>query len=255
MVVVWGLLCGISLAFADVTVIDMAQVRVSLNGQVKPVEMTALPYYWAHHQGMSAGSAQFGMHFEAKRGDGPQAIFIPRLGTSFTIALNGEALLHYGTMPPGNWDDAAIRPWYVPLPTRLLHPNNTLEITIAADDIRGGGLARVQIGPEAEVKALYAVSHFWRVTMLHVVVGVSAILGLLGLLLWFRLRDAGYLYYGLGELLWAFATARACMDAFVPTRGGALSPVSQAIPARCFCASSSCTSWCSTVGLLQSWQL
>jgi signal transduction histidine kinase len=83
-----------------------------------------------------------------------------------------------------------------------------VDIVIAAQTARQGGLSPVVAGSEAEILPLYERALFWQISGGRFIAIVSGVLGALSLLVWMRQRESIYLYYGLGELLWSVQTAR-----------------------------------------------
>ena len=142
----------------------------------------------------------------------PLAIYIPRIGNTFVVNINQHELARYGSTPPGPYEDAASRPRYFTVPPEWLTPQTTLEVVISAQGGRYGGLSTVTIGSPADVYTLFARDEFEQIDLRLMLVVVGVLLGMLGLLWWFRQRDVSYLYYALAELLWSFLTARHLFD-------------------------------------------
>lgn len=207
---------GPALAQEDrVSVIEDAQVTVSASGQVRGPAVARLPYSWDQRVGAVDGQAQFTLRLPAGQGNGPQALFIPRLGNSYRVVLNGQEIGTFGALPTDPYADAVLQPRFIDIPASLLGPRNLLEITIGASSARGAGLSPVVFGPRDAVHGRYAAVRLWQVSGSRLVAIVSAALGALALLLWLRRREAIFLYYGLGELLWSIQTARVLFE-FVP---------------------------------------
>lgn len=138
----------------------------------------------------------------------PLTLYIPRIGNTFVIVVNGRELARFGTLPPNLVDDAATGPRKFVIPAEWLELRTTIDITIDVRGGRMGGLSVLTLGPESAVRGTYALAYVQEVSGRLVLVVATALLGVLGLLLWLRLRDVGYLYYGLAELLWTVATMR-----------------------------------------------
>ncbi len=206
------LLCLSGGGWAAVTTIARADVSAQVNGKQLEAAGGRLPYHWDRLHGAVNGHARFSMTFNVQDPASPLAVYVPRLGNTYAIRVNGNAFASFGTLPPNLYDDAATEPRYFVVPPRLLAPLTTLEIEIGVIGGRLGGLSEITVGPESEVYPLYEHTHLWQVTGSRIVVVVSAVLGLLALLLWFRQRDPAYLAYGLGELLWAVQTVRTLVE-------------------------------------------
>jgi hypothetical protein len=118
-----------------------------------------------------------------------------------------------GALPANLYDDAAMAPRYFVIPPHMLAPVSVMEIEIGATlRTRQAGLSQVTVGTEREVSPIYRAKYHWQVTGAHIVVAVSSVLGLISMLLWFRLRKPAYLAYGLGELLWTAQTMRILVE-------------------------------------------
>lgn len=195
-----------------VTLVEQAQLTLTLRGQapaqVQEPQTVALPYHWDQRQGAVDGEARFAFEISAADPTTPLALFVPRLGNSFRVSVNGQELTRFGAFPPGPYDDASVTPQYFVLPASGLTSPQRVEIVIAAQAARQGGLSPVVVGREAEILPLYERALFWQVSGGRFIAIVSGVLGALSLLVWLRQRESIYLYYGLGELLWSVQTAR-----------------------------------------------
>lgn len=201
---------GWSVPARALTLVEQAQLTLSLRGQA-PVQLpqtVTLPYDWDQRQGAVDGEARFAFELPAADPATPLALFVPRLGNSFRVSVNGRELARFGTFPPGPYDDAGSAPQYFVLPASGSASPQRVEIVIAAQAARQGGLSPVVVGREAEIRPLYERSLFWQISAGRFIAMVSGVLGALSLLVWLRQREPIYLYYGLGELLWSVQTAR-----------------------------------------------
>lgn len=199
-------------ARAGVVQLDSAEVSASVAGVAQPGARTRLPYHWDKLHGTASGQARFRLSVPVEDTSAPLGLYIPRLGNTYAIRVNGDLLASFGTLPANLYDDAATEPRYFAIPPRLLAPTTVIEIEIGATGGRQGGLSALTAGPAHEVYPIYQANHFWQITGARVVVIVSAVLGLLALLLWARQRDPAYLAYGVGELLWALQTLRMLVE-------------------------------------------
>lgn len=210
MLVLAGL--GWSVSARAVTLVEQAQLTLALRGQAPAAaespRTVSLPYLWDERQGAVDGEARFTFEIPAADPHTPLALFVPRLGNSYRLSVNGHELARFGAFPPGPYDDAAIEPQYFLLPASGQTSPQRVEIAIAAQAARQGGLSPVVAGSEAEIRPLYEQALFWHVSGGRFIAIVSGVLGALSLLVWLRQREPIYLYYGLGELLWSVQTAR-----------------------------------------------
>ncbi|MCA0212653.1 MAG: hypothetical protein LCH79_05695 [Proteobacteria bacterium] len=199
-------------ARAAVVQLDRANVIATVAGTQQPATSTRLPYHWDKLHGAAGGQARFRLTVPVQDTSVPLGLYIPRLGNTYAIRVNGDLFASFGTLPANRYDDAATEPRYFAVPPRMLAPLTVIEIDIGATGGRQGGLSAVTAGPAHEVEPIYQANHFWQITGARVVVIVSTVLGLLALLLWARQRDPAYLAYGLGELLWGVQTLRVLVE-------------------------------------------
>lgn len=192
--------------------VDRADVSGTAGGTPIAAASVRLPYHWDQRHGAASGRATFRLRVDVADPTAPLALYIPKLGNTYAIRVNGDAFAHFGEVPANRYDDAAMEPRYFAIPPRLLAPSTLIEIDIGATGGRQGGLSEVFVGPESELQPRFAASHLARITGARIVVVVSAVLGLLALLLWWRQRDPAYLAYGAGELLWAVQTLRLLVE-------------------------------------------
>jgi len=195
-------------SWAESIVVEEAQVSTTLAGETRASQQTRLPFDWGKNIGRVDGRARFVMHIPVANTTEPLAIYVPRIGNTFVIKVNGHELARYGSTPPGPYEDAANQPRYYNIPTEWLTPHTQLEVAIAVNGGRRGGLSTITIGPPDEIYKLFARYEFLHIDVRLVLVVLAATTGVLGLLWWVRQRNITYLYYALGELLWALLNAR-----------------------------------------------
>lgn len=210
MLAVLGL--GWSAPARAVMVVEQAQLTLTLHGKAsaetrKPQTVT-LPYHWDQRQGAVDGEARFTFEIPAADPTVPLALFVPRVGNSFRVSVDGQELTRFGAFPPGPYDDASFAPQYFVVPASGTASPLRMEIVIAAQAARQGGLSPVVVGREDEIRPLYERALFWQLSGGRFITIVSGVLGALSLLVWLRQRESIYLYYGLGELFWSVQTAR-----------------------------------------------
>jgi signal transduction histidine kinase len=182
---------------------ERASVVVDVSGPSPPAAAAEirLPYNWDTAVGAVDGQARFVLRFHSELSGAPQALYILRIGNTFSIALNGVQIARIGVKGP--YEDYSKEPRLYPIPANLLKADNTLEIKIDAQGGRHAGLTPVLIGNADELQAMYQHDYRWRITGALVIAVVSGVFGALALLLWLRQRNPLYVLYGLGELLWA----------------------------------------------------
>lgn len=193
---------------APATIAENVAITTTIAGVVSTDPNGRLPYHWDRRNGKVDGQAHFQAEISVADPSEPLALYIPRLGNTFTISINGHELDRYGTFPPDLYDDAATTPRYYTVPAQWLKPITAVEVTVGVTGGRGGGLSTITTGLPSEVRGAYALEYFLEVSGRLVLVVIATVLGALALLLWLRQRDAAYLYYALAELLWALLTSR-----------------------------------------------
>lgn len=187
-----------------------AQLRIE--GR-EPATTVQLPYHWDRFHPGASGRATFRLAFDFDEPpQGPQGMYLQRVGNAYEIWVNGWLIDHQGSLDDHNGSDFGQVPRYLSLPPGLLRQHNEVLIHIRADSGRRAGLSPVSVGPAAEVMPMYQQAYFWRVTGSVVVISVSVLVGLISLILWAtqtvpleggRLgRDGLYLSAAVAELAW-----------------------------------------------------
>lgn len=183
-----------------ITVLDRAELTVE-GGTDAPTEVS-LPYNWDSAQGGASGWASYVLRFPMPDSASPQALFISKIGNTFQVILNGRMIADTGSHDNPHVDFSK-QPHLLPIPDDLLWERNTLVLRIHAQSARHAGVSRIVLGDAIDVRALYEDFYRWRVNGSLIIAVISAVLGGLALVLWYRQRDTLYVYYGIGELLWA----------------------------------------------------
>lgn len=199
-------------AHAQIQELRVAKVTTAVAGEFQSGEWS-LPYYWDRLHSNHSGTAIFELHFSvADAAPAPYGLFIPRVGNTAEVWLNGLLLSRFGDINVPNILDYAKTPQFLLIPAQLLKPENQLRILIHADGGRRGGLSAVTIGPEPAVRELFDWDYRWRVTGSLAVAMVSLVVGVMALALWAAhgepsqpggpRRDGIYLSSALAELCW-----------------------------------------------------
>ena len=188
-----------------------ARAQVTVLGQTT-VQSVTLPYHWDRLQPGQAGEAAFGLSFVLPDVPGvPYGLYIPRIGNTYEVRLNGVLLEHKGDLRHNNGANFANSPRYIVIYSNLLGLQNELLITIRTDLGREGGLSTLWLGPADEIYPIYLKMYRLRSTATFAVVVVSLLVGLMALSLWWTqtykgsVRDPVYLFAGLAELFWAIS--------------------------------------------------
>ena len=212
---------------ADAQVLELRSgtVTSTVDGLTR-TEAVELPYHWDRHHDGQPGRATFELAFTLPAAPAaPWGIFLPRVGNSFELLVNGALLQVSGNLERGNAADYAKAPIFVALPAQLLRAgDNRMTIHIRADSGRRAGLAPPVIGPAAQVRgsAYFASAYAWRFSGSVLLCAFSILVGAIALALWLtqvdasaaggRRREGVYLWAALAEFCWALRVA----DALIP---------------------------------------
>ncbi|MEY4268266.1 MAG: hypothetical protein RIS90_2801, partial [Pseudomonadota bacterium] len=219
----WLLVLPLSVqAQAQALVLHSADVTVTLQGQSPRQTTASLPYLWdAQHRGQS-GLAVFDMAFslEAVPTD-MYGLSIAKISNGYEVYLNDVLLERFGDLSQHQLTDSKLPRWIAVRPD-VLAKANRLRIVLRADAGRQGGLSAVTLGPQAVVESIHQPLWRWRVLGRLFVVVFSALIGLVGLVLWLTQpsvrpdgtwgRDPIYLYSALAEAFWVFRVADSLME-------------------------------------------
>lgn len=220
---VWRIAVGVALlwlgsclvalaAAAQPLVVDMAEVQVQTGGKTLDLPAARLPLDWDRQFGAADGQARVRFTVAVQDPRVPLALYFARIGNTYAVRVNGQEVARFGDPPADRYADAAHAPRYVEIAPHFLRPVNSIEIQLGALGGRSAGLAPIVAGTRAQVRPLHASAYRWQVGGARIVAVVSMVLGLLSLLLWLRQREAAYLYYGLGEVLWSVQTSRVLLE-------------------------------------------
>jgi len=208
--VIW--LLASTQTLAHIRVLNKAQATVQVGQQIKIQEVT-LPYLWDAANPGQMGQANFVMNWSLDQiPNEPWALYLPRVGNTFEVWLNGNLLLRRGLLNIENADDYAKTAHWVTLPVAGMLLNNHLEIRIHADSLRRAGLSPLQIGPQSELLPFYEKSYLLQTGWPLIVIAFSVSVSVLAYVLW-RSRMSSphalakneeiYLMAAWTELLWA----------------------------------------------------
>lgn len=138
-------------------------------------------------------------------------LFIPRVGNSVRLQINGEPLLALGDLGEDGgrtMGDTSRVPLWVPLPPSvLLRSGNRLEIEVIGQPHRDAGLSAVWVGPLVDLEPMYRARLNHELRGVWVVSAAATVMGVLVLLLAWRAWRFAYACFGAGSLLWAWRVA------------------------------------------------
>ncbi|NML42804.1 response regulator [Ramlibacter sp. G-1-2-2] len=171
-----------------------------------------LPDNWKLTRPEGAASVWYRVPLDPRGIDAP-AVLIPRLATNGRVLLNGSLL----------WDaqpaSGAARSWNAPLlldlPVALLRESgNELQLQVSGPARYRAGLSHVQLASSEQLAPIARSRQFWQHDGAMVASAVSAVAGLLMLLMWWatQRRDAMYLFFGLAILVWAARNSNIFLD-------------------------------------------
>ena len=190
----------------------VADVKTTISGSTSEFRRVLLPYHWDDVNGPTDGSATLLLNFALDDLTQPLALYLPRLGNQFSISLNGKFLAGDGGLTAHGFQDTSSRPYYFPLPASELSATNLLRIELQVLGGRYGGLSKVHVGDASVLRTRHGLRYFLEISGRRALVALTAVLGLLGFLFWWRQREVEYLYYGLSELFWTILTSRSWLD-------------------------------------------
>ena len=210
-------------ARAEVVEITRAQARIEVEGEARARTLdVSLPFHLDRETRTRDSRAQFVATFQARVGLAePYGLYFPRVGNKAEILVNGVMLRELGDFEHETSEDHAKAPQYVIVPARLLQPVNELRVAVIAEGGRRGGLSSVFVGPDDDVRLLYARAYFWRMSVSIAVAVFSVLVGTIALVLWATQvgrgeggpgRDSIFLTAGLAEFCWALRVGDIFID-------------------------------------------
>ncbi|RZL02889.1 MAG: histidine kinase [Rubrivivax sp.] len=145
-------------------------------------------------------------------------LLLERVGNQVDVRVNGALVTHLGVLGREDFD-ASKFPQLVFVPRALLRSDqaNKLEVELAVQPLRAGGLSPMRYGPWDSVESLHAARRPWREGAPLAYAVSLALMGGLSGGLWWRQRDAVYGCFSLAALCGAVRNIdRAWLDVPVP---------------------------------------
>ncbi|WP_326543758.1 hypothetical protein [Pseudorhodoferax sp.] len=185
-----------------VPVLRAAEARLLPEGGPERRGTLALPLRWDRLYPGRDGRAEFELTLPATATDGPQALLFTRLGNQAEVRINDQLVLSLGVLGQPGYD-AAKAPHRLVVPPGLLHGDgrDRLRVDAGMQALRGGVLSELHFGPQAEVEVLYRRQALWRQTAPLAYCATFAVVGLLALALWARLREPLFACFSLASWL------------------------------------------------------
>ena len=197
-----------------IEIITQVEATVTFDGKTPSGPRSiSLPYLWDGIPHQPDGSVQFKLRLGSldPARPGPRAIYFARIGNRFEVRLNGTLIsLPLNEQSPRV--DLAKAPRLVVIPQSLLHGYDQLEIVILTQGLRRGGLSPIHFGMASDLMREFGKIYLSRITASLAVGCVSAVLGILAMLMWMQQRAPLFLLFGLAELAWAFRVSDVLID-------------------------------------------
>lgn len=181
------------------SVVSRATVTISRGGQPGSPQAVGLPLHWDRQV---AGDADVQIDLQVHTSSDAWAIYAARIGPQFVLSVDGIEV--HGT-------GASNRPLFEVFANPQKLTQHAVQIRFHAVDGRWDGLAEVHVGDVASMRSKRAWRDFTEVTLRGIFATVTATLGLLGILVWLRLREPSAFLYGLSEICWTVANVRAML--------------------------------------------
>jgi signal transduction histidine kinase len=189
--------------------IRSASFQMLRGGQPGQASVVTLPHDWDYQQPPLAGRAVYTFDVPRRYWHGPSPVlYFPKVGNSLAIEVNGaQVFSNLEVSPLGKLSFKQSRPYMISLSP--LPPGDPVHVRVVLEggSLAIAGLSHVYPGDRSELQMAYAVKIFLH-TEVTWMIGVACLsMGLLALLVWTRVRDSLYLYFGVASLLWAWRTS------------------------------------------------
>ena len=207
------LLTGTAYGQDGVQDIVTAQAVLEPEGAPSWSGSVTLPHLWDKAYPGKGGRARYRLMLPAVPSDGVlRGLYFPRVGNQVEVFVGGDLIAHRGVLGDGR-TDATKAPLWVPVPARLLSESSptVLEVHVAVQPVRWGGLAAPRFGPEPALLPQYRERYVWRQWGAVAVVFALALTGVIAAGLWHLDREPVYGYFALcapfgmlrfGDRLW-----------------------------------------------------
>lgn len=190
---------------ADVLVLRDAQAVLQPEGRATQSRAVHLSHRWDDEFRHIGGTASYTLSLPPHDGTHTMALLFTRVGNQVLAQVNGNAVLARGALGDPGYD-AAKTAHLATVPARLLRTDgpNTLTVHVTVQQARWGGLSTVRYGPEPVLQADYTHQRQWRHSASVVFCVGLALMGLMALGLWTRLRDPVFACFGAAAALGIF---------------------------------------------------
>ncbi len=168
-------------------------------------QAVTLPDNWDKELPMRTGLYRYDLTVPATlKPTGLMALYIPRGGNSLWVELNGHLVAEFGevTKPYPNY---AGYPLHALLPVEFfVEGPQTVSITVAGNAYSNAGLSEIYIGPLPAIEDMLESKVWSQINGVWVLSSATAVIGVMSLLLWVRIRQRVYLYFAIASLVWSF---------------------------------------------------
>jgi signal transduction histidine kinase len=178
-------------------------------GASRVPQQVSLPHDWDYQTPPISGRAVYTFSLPRSQWHGADPVlYFPKVGNTLAIEVNGVRVFsNLESSPKDQRSFKQSRPYLIALGT--IPPGDPVQVRV---EIEGGslaiaGMSHVFVGDRTELQGPYAIKNFLH-TEATWMIGVACLsMGLLALLVWTRVRDSLYLYFGVAALLWAWRTS------------------------------------------------
>ena len=192
-------LFGQTQAQESVHVLKDAQAELEPEGMPTWSGEVMLPHLWDKAFPGRNGRGRYRLELPPVMADGTLwGLYFPRIGNQVEIYVGGDLLLQRGNLGDGHIDTTH-SPLWVPVPARLLSASapTVLEVRLATQPMRWGGLAAPRFGPQAILLPQYRERYVWRQWSAVAVVLALGLTGGIAAGLWHLQREPVYGYFAL----------------------------------------------------------
>lgn len=188
-----------------VTILRRAQALLEPRGKPAVERAVTLSHRWDEAFPATGGTATYRIELPPRQGDAPLALLFSRVGNQVRVSVNGDVRMVRGELGDPQ-HDAAKTVHLAEIPPELLKTDaaNTLEIKTTVQPSRWGGLSTVQYGPAEVLREEFESQRNWRYSSALAFCIAFALMGLMALALWARLRDPLFACFAAASFLGIF---------------------------------------------------
>jgi signal transduction histidine kinase len=175
-------------------------------GVVAPAQFVTLPDSWSKPQRSGRWVYRWDVDFAQAPAE-PWGLYIPRIGNRFHVAINARSVGHSGVFGVTSFNSGQ-KPYLISVPRDTLTAGlNRFEIEIEGERNRYAGLARVQMGPERELRPPFVLRSAAQLGGSFAVVVMCGLFGAFAAALYVRLRQPSDAFFAAACLLCSLRTS------------------------------------------------